>query len=56
MASRLSPLAGQPAPADSLIDVDALPKDIRTSVDIVERFGPAAIVKRRGQSICDEAR
>ncbi len=24
MASRLSPLAGQPAPVDSLVDVDAL--------------------------------
>ena len=33
-------------------DFDALPKDIRTSVDIVRRFGPAAIVKRRGQATC----
>lgn len=33
-------------------DVDALPKDIRTSVDVVERFGPAAVVRRRGQSRC----
>jgi hypothetical protein len=31
---------------------DGLPKDIRTSVDVVARFGPAAVVKRRGPSSC----
>ena len=36
-------------------DFDALPKDIRTSVDVVRRFGPAAIVKRRGRSTCEQA-
>ena len=35
-------------------DFDALPKDIRTSVDVVRRFEPAAIVKRRGASTCSE--
>ena len=33
-------------------DVDALPKDIRTSVDVLARFGPAAVVKRRGAASC----
>jgi hypothetical protein len=31
-------------------DVEALPRDIRTNVDIVARFGRAAVVKRRGPS------
>jgi hypothetical protein len=35
-------------------DFDALPKDIRSSVDVVQRFGPAAVVKRRGRSTCAE--
>ena len=39
-------------PGLSTDDFEALPKDIRTSVDIVRRFGPAAIVKRRGQATC----
>jgi hypothetical protein len=30
----------------------ALPKDIRDSVDVVARFGPAAVVKRRGPATC----
>jgi hypothetical protein len=33
---------------------DALPKDIRSSVDVVQRFGAAAVVKRRGTLICSE--
>jgi hypothetical protein len=33
-------------------DFDALPRDIRTSVDVLARFGPAAVVKRRGPSAC----
>ncbi|HEV8345934.1 MAG TPA: hypothetical protein VGQ16_05145 [Vicinamibacterales bacterium] len=37
-------------------DFDALPKDIRTSVDVIERFGPAAVVRRRGPSSCEENR
>jgi hypothetical protein len=32
---------------------DALPRDIRTSVDVLARFGPAAVVQRRGAAICD---
>jgi hypothetical protein len=32
-------------------DFGGLPRDIRTSVDIVERFGPAAVVKRRGPGV-----
>jgi hypothetical protein len=35
-------------------DFDALPRDIRTNVDVLARFGPAAVVKRRGASACAE--
>jgi hypothetical protein len=31
-------------------DLDALPRDIRSNVDVVARFGQAAVVKRRGAS------
>ena len=27
-------------------DIDALPRDIRTNVDVLAQFGPAAVVKR----------
>jgi hypothetical protein len=33
-------------------DFEALPRDIRTNVDVLARFGPAAVVKRRGPSSC----
>jgi len=33
-------------------DFDALPRDIRSNVDVLARFGPAAVVKRRGPSAC----
>jgi hypothetical protein len=33
-------------------DVSTLPKDIRESVDVVARFGPAAVIKRQGSSSC----
>lgn len=33
-------------------DFEGLPKDIRTSVDVVARFGPAAVVRRRGPWSC----
>jgi hypothetical protein len=33
-------------------DFDQLPKDLRTNVDVVVRFGPAAIIKRRGRAAC----
>jgi hypothetical protein len=35
-------------------DVSALPKDIRTNVDVVSRFGAAAVIRRRGQATCVE--
>jgi hypothetical protein len=34
-------------------DFDALPRDIRTNVDVLARFGPAAVVQRRGTSACE---
>jgi len=34
-------------------DFDRLPRDIRTSVDVVARFERAAVVKRRGAPTCD---
>ena len=33
-------------------DFDRLPRDIRTNVDVLARFGPAAVVQRRGPSTC----
>ena len=33
-------------------DFDALPRDIRDNVDVLSRFGPAAVVQRRGSSEC----
>jgi hypothetical protein len=33
-------------------DFSALPKDIRTNVDSVARFGSAAVVRRRGAATC----
>ena len=33
-------------------DFDALPRDIRTDVDVLARFGPAAVIQRRGRSTC----
>jgi hypothetical protein len=35
-------------------DFDALPRDIRANVEVLERFGPAAVVKRRGPSSCPQ--
>jgi hypothetical protein len=32
-------------------DFSALPKDIRTSVDVIAQFSPAAVVKRRGPAV-----
>jgi hypothetical protein len=34
-------------------DFDALPRDIRANVDVLARFGPAAVIQRRGASACD---
>ena len=33
-------------------DFSALPRDIRESVDVLARFGPVAVVKRRGATSC----
>jgi hypothetical protein len=33
-------------------DLDALPRDIRNDVDVVARFPPAAVVRRRGATRC----
>jgi hypothetical protein len=35
-------------------DFEALPRDIRVNVDVLARFGPAAVVRRRGESRCEE--
>jgi hypothetical protein len=35
-------------------NLDGLPRDIRTNVDVLARFGPAAVVKRRGPAVCNE--
>jgi hypothetical protein len=32
--------------------LDELPKDIRTNVDVLMRFGPAAVIRRRGATAC----
>ena len=37
-------------------DFDSLPRDIRTNVDILARFGPAAVVRRRGPATCEGGR
>jgi hypothetical protein len=34
-------------------DFDRLPRDIRSNVDVLARFGPAAVVQRRGASVCE---
>jgi hypothetical protein len=34
-------------------DFDRLPRDIRSNVDVLSRFGPAAVVRRRGTSACE---
>jgi hypothetical protein len=35
-------------------DLEALPRDVRTNVDVLARFGPAAVVKRRGPAVCND--
>jgi hypothetical protein len=35
-------------------DLEALPRDISSNVDVLARFGPAAVVKRRGAADCPE--
>ena len=36
-------------------DVAALPRDVRTNVDVLAQFGPAAVFKRRGRASCADA-
>jgi hypothetical protein len=38
----------------AIADLPALPADIRAELDIVQQFGTAAVVRRRGPSICEE--
>ena len=38
----------------AIADMDALTKDIRDDLDVMERFGNAAVVRRRGPSRCEE--
>jgi hypothetical protein len=33
-------------------DFDRLPRDVRSNVDIIARFGQTAIIKRRGHASC----
>ncbi|MGE3955717.1 MAG: hypothetical protein AB7H96_03285 [Vicinamibacterales bacterium] len=40
----------------AIADLAALPRDVRTELDVVEAFDGAAVVRRRGASSCDEAR
>lgn len=37
-------------------DFSRLPIDLRASVEVVRRFGPAAVIKRRGAASCADAR
>jgi hypothetical protein len=37
-------------------NLDALPRDVRTNVDVLARFGSAAVVKRRGAAVCNETK
>jgi hypothetical protein len=37
-----------------IADLAALPRGVRDELDIVQRFGTAAIVKRRGPASCDD--
>ena len=38
----------------AIADLTALPKDVRGELDVLAQFGPAAVVKRRGDSRCPE--
>lgn len=39
----------------AIADLPALPKDVREELDVIQRFGTAAVVRRRGPSACDAA-
>ena len=38
----------------AIVDLPALPKDVRGELDVLAQFGPAAVVKRRRESRCPE--
>ena len=38
----------------AIADLPALPTDVRGELDVLAQFGPAAVVKRRGESRCPE--
>ena len=37
----------------AIADLPALPKDVREELDVIQPFGTAAVVRRRGASACD---
>jgi hypothetical protein len=39
----------------AIADLPALPRDVRNDLDIVQRFGTAAVVRRRGPYACTES-
>jgi hypothetical protein len=45
-------ILGEGVPYAIAENIDGLPRDIRSSVDVLARFGPAAVVRRRGQPSC----
>ncbi len=38
----------------AIVDLPALPTDVRGELEVLAQFGPAAVVKRRGESRCPE--
>jgi hypothetical protein len=40
----------------AIADLPALPRDVRDELDVVQPFGTAAVVKRRGPAACDDPR
>jgi len=39
----------------ALVDLPALPRDVRSELDVMQSFGTAAIARRRGPSACAAA-
>ncbi len=39
----------------AIADLSALPRDVREELDVIQPFGTAAVVRRRGASACDAA-
>ena len=40
----------------AIADLPSLPRDVREELDVIQPFGTAAVVRRRGPSACDAAR